>query len=121
MRTGDSIGSWTVVDSGMAEDKALTHLAECKCGNTLVVTRNQLLKSKTGLCRQCWEKSVVKVSLDDVFGGWTVLEKAPTDKWGKTRWVCQCECGTQKEVMSASLLSGKSSRCHRCAALRWMK
>ena len=45
------------------------------------------------------------------FGRWTVLEKAPTLKDGNSRWLCQCECGTQKIVMEKNLRNGRSKSC----------
>lgn len=45
------------------------------------------------------------------FGRWTVLEKAPTLKDGNSRWLCQCECGTQKIVMGKNLRNGRSKSC----------
>lgn len=44
------------------------------------------------------------------FGRWTVLEKAPS-KNKAVYWVCQCDCGTIKEVKAASLRNGDSKSC----------
>ncbi len=54
------------------------------------------------------------------FGSWTVLEKAPDDpaRWERgdlnSYWVCQCTCGTVKEVRGTSLMTGGSSQCKPC-------
>lgn len=45
------------------------------------------------------------------FGEWTVLEKGKSDKHYNTKWVCQCSCGTIKEVASTSLRKGLSLSC----------
>lgn len=44
------------------------------------------------------------------FGRWTVLSKAPSRNRA-VYWLCQCDCGTIKEVKGASLTSGRSSSC----------
>lgn len=41
------------------------------------------------------------------FGRWTALYRTLNDKNNKTRWVCQCKCGTIKTVTTISL--GKDS------------
>lgn len=40
------------------------------------------------------------------FGRWTVLEHA-----GGTRWLCRCDCGTEKPVSGDTLRSGRSKSC----------
>ncbi|MBQ0014774.1 MAG: hypothetical protein KBS82_05580 [Oscillospiraceae bacterium] len=49
------------------------------------------------------------------FGSWTVIERAQ-DKITKsnnkfTVWKCVCDCGTEREVVANSLLSGRSTSC----------
>ena len=44
------------------------------------------------------------------FGKWTVLERVE-NKNGKTFWKCRCDCGTEREVYSVALTSGKSESC----------
>lgn len=44
------------------------------------------------------------------FGRLTVLDKAPSRN-GFVYWLCQCDCGTIKEIRGASLKSGKSQSC----------
>lgn len=45
------------------------------------------------------------------FGALTVIERAPNDKHGKTRWLCKCECGNESTPNGADLKSGKSKSC----------
>ena len=44
------------------------------------------------------------------FGRWTVLERAFNGK-REVYWLCQCDCGTIKQVKAASLRSGRSTSC----------
>ena len=45
-----------------------------------------------------------------VFGRWTVLKRV-ANRGGRTAWLCRCECGTEKEVLSCHLKSGRSQSC----------
>ncbi len=49
-----------------------------------------------------------------VFGEWTVLQRAGKATSGNYKWLCRCSCGTVKEVDGNSLRSGKSTRCRHC-------
>lgn len=44
------------------------------------------------------------------FGRYTVIEKVKTKK-RETKWLCRCECGTEKEVRGYSLTSGNTISC----------
>ena len=43
------------------------------------------------------------------FGKWLVIERFPQKK--KVRWVCRCDCGTQRDVASTDLVSGRTNSC----------
>lgn len=43
------------------------------------------------------------------FGRWLVVERHPQKK--KVRWVCQCDCGTLRDVAAADLVSGRTNSC----------
>lgn len=47
------------------------------------------------------------------FGKLTVIERAENSPRGKTRWICQCDCGRikKKPVLSYALISGAVSSC----------
>lgn len=48
----------------------------------------------------------------EIFTRWTVI-KLSSNKSGNGRnlWLCRCECGTEKEVLTGSLTRGKSKSC----------
>lgn len=48
------------------------------------------------------------------FGAWRVIERCSEPGAGPVRWLCQCDCGTLKPVLSIALRSGKSTGCHAC-------
>lgn len=47
------------------------------------------------------------------FGRWTVLRRHHDGKRGSARWLCRCDCGTERVVDGYSLRSGLSTSC-RC-------
>lgn len=49
--------------------------------------------------------------LGQKFGRLTVIARAESDKFGKAQWLCQCECGKQKVIASASLRRGLTKSC----------
>ena len=53
------------------------------------------------------------------YGRLTVIEKAES-KNGKTRWLCQCDCGNTKIVYSNDIRTGKTKSCG-CLALEIRK
>jgi hypothetical protein len=44
------------------------------------------------------------------FGKWTVLSQAGVNPRGYRTWICQCECGTVKEI-STVVLKNNASGC----------
>ena len=51
------------------------------------------------------------VSPGDVFGRWTVLDQSDAAERGQRKWLCRCECGSERYVLERSLLYGGSSSC----------
>src|SRR5690242_10933367 len=45
------------------------------------------------------------------FGRWTVLERAPRGKVSNAKWLCRCECGNERAVVSVVLRRGESVSC----------
>lgn len=48
---------------------------------------------------------------NDKYGRLTVISHAGKDHRGKHLWLCLCECGNEKIVVSDNLSSGKSNSC----------
>lgn len=49
-----------------------------------------------------------------MFGKWKVIERAGKASSGNYKWLCECSCGTRKEVDGNSLKSGRSTKCRHC-------
>lgn len=45
------------------------------------------------------------------FGYWMVISFARRNKTGMHYWLCRCDCGTEREVLSAQLRTGGSKSC----------
>jgi hypothetical protein len=45
------------------------------------------------------------------FGKLTVTRRASNNSFGKTRWVCRCDCGKQATVIGSLLKSGQTKSC----------
>lgn len=45
------------------------------------------------------------------FKRWTVISFARRNKTGMHYWLCRCDCGTEREVLSAQLRTGGSKSC----------
>ncbi len=52
-----------------------------------------------------------KNRIGDRYGRLTVIDYAGKDKRGKHLWLCKCDCGNEKIVVSDNLSSGKSNSC----------
>ena len=46
-----------------------------------------------------------------VFYHWTVMGDAPATELGQTRFLCKCDCGTERMIVSSTLRSGRSKSC----------
>ena len=45
------------------------------------------------------------------FGRWVVIDNAEVDRFGFSRWLCRCDCGTTRSVNENSLIRGISKSC----------
>lgn len=50
-----------------------------------------------------------------VFSKWTVLNYSGKSKSGSMKYLCRCECGTEKEIVGSELTSGRTSSCKSCS------
>ena len=50
------------------------------------------------------------INVGDTFGRWSVLKEI-TETEREKKWLCRCECGTEREVLERSLIYGGSKSC----------
>ena len=99
----------------LSEDKETSKLksrkywkCECqKCGNILSARTDNLKRLPKG-CPNCRYNNNY---IGKKFGRLTVIDKGHTDKNGHIYWICQCECGSIKEVSGTHLKEGKTQSC----------
>lgn len=48
------------------------------------------------------------------YGKWTVLKKIDNPKKNGALYLCECECGTQKEILGKRLRAGETTQCANC-------
>lgn len=76
-----------------------------KCGNIISVRDDNLMRNSQS-CPKCKHDIT-----NQRFGLLTVLYKTRIDKNGHSYWMCQCDCGKQKEISSSSLRQGTTRSC----------
>lgn len=104
--TGQVFGKLTVVEpAGICR-----WLCRCECGATCTPLGANLRSGNTTTCG-CGRGATPITQIGDVFGKWTIVQKQQSDKHGKTRWLCRCECGVERTVAGALLRSGRSKSC----------
>lgn len=47
----------------------------------------------------------------DVFGRWTVLDDCQQQPGSERKWLCRCQCGTERYVLERGLVYGGSTSC----------
>lgn len=93
----------------------------CDCGTIVHVNTKKLKSGNTKSCG-CLQKDKARINAPknaperidhtgEKFGEWEVLRIHPTIPGESTRWVCECSCGTVRNVLTSSLVSGVSTSC----------
>lgn len=81
---------------------------KCKHGeNRLEVNSTNLIRAERCYCKICRYPNLDSVYAGAKFGDWTVIE--PHHEIGQT--LCECKCGNERWVKTASLISGISNSC----------
>lgn len=95
---------------------------KCECGNECDISGPQLRSGRTKSCG-CYRqqegikrlKIAAKQKLIDLtgqdFGYWHVIKRAENSKQGNVQWLCQCKCGTKRNVDGSRLREGNSQSC----------
>ena len=106
--TGQTFGKLTVVSFAGSDKRGNAKwLCKCECGNEKVIAGGSLTSGNTKSCG-CIN---IKDLTGQTFGKLTVVTLAGRDKWGNVKWLCTCECGTEKAIVVGSLTSGSTKSC----------
>lgn len=113
--SGRQFGRWTVVGRDHSKGPGQAHwICRCFCGVERSVAGGSL---RRGVSRSCGclrgEQLSRRVRLDlagRTFGLWLVLSELPQEG-GDSRWLCRCQCGTERPVLGTNLSKGTSTSC----------
>lgn len=118
---GKRINSITVLcKAGKDNSNHSLHWCLCDCGKVFKTRTSKIKQEKVIMCRECAKTKFLEIGkkIDKVrnltgqkFGRLTVIERAENDKYGKTKWLCQCDCGNYVIVLGCSLVNGSTKSC----------
>ena len=117
IQPGQIYGRLTVIKQTKERDSCgrIKWLCQCECGNLTKVNSSALRRGTTLSCGCLQKEKASQTSLKDLtgqrFGKLLVLERAKNNSNKRVKWVCQCDCGTIKEVLGENLRSGESMSC----------
>ena len=112
LNIGDKLWQWEVVAFDKVDQRRnRRYICKCSCGTIASKKASLLASGRSKRCHKCKRSDL----LDKVFGEWTVLSFAGTDKANKTMWLCRCSCGVEKVLVGSRLKSGKSKSCFHCS------
>lgn len=113
---GRTFGTLTVIQKlDERENGYCVWLCQCSCGKQVKANTKNLTRGNF-FCSDCTPKNNAKKGpvAEDLtgqrFGKLQVLERAENKK-GRTAWLCQCDCGNLKTVLSRDLKAGKVRSC----------
>lgn len=83
----------------------------CECGTEKEVD-GPSLRNGTILSCGCWRKEKnKKVLVGQKFTFLTVIKEVGSNKYGRTIWLCKCDCGNYHETLGKYLLNGDATSC----------
>lgn len=86
----------------------------CDCGAKVTLRSNHFYPTRRYCTRSCpFLRLARSANLEGrIFDRWTVLRRSNVShKSGWVMWVCQCRCGTVRQIAGAQLASGSSRSC----------
>lgn len=90
-------------------------LYKCDCGEEKLINNTDVRSGKIKSCGCYRKEKLSALNSADLtgqhFGRWTVLSRVLNKTGHGSIWLCQCECGTIKEIEYTNLVSGKSKSC----------
>lgn len=107
--TGQKFHRLTVLERAGAEHKKILWRCKCDCGNETVVYGSGLKNAKVKSCG-CLRTECKEDLLGQRFERLLVVAAAP-NKGEVTRWLCRCDCGSEKIITSRALKTGNTKSC----------
>lgn len=108
-------GRWVVVSRDDNRHGQACWKCVCDCGNEKSVVGHTLRNGKSlscGCLRGEQLASRLRLRLNGQrFGLWVVLGEADDGRSEASRWLCRCDCGTERIVLGTNLSKGTSASC----------
>lgn len=104
--TNKQFGKLTCLYRTISNSSGTVWVCQCECGNIKPMSIQKIKNRKNPTCGCGTSKDIT----GQRFGSLIALKKVPS-KNGKTYWLCQCDCGNQKEIQTTHLLEGSTQSC----------
>lgn len=112
--TGEKFGRLKVIEVFDKRGNNYYWKCICDCGNETIIKGGSLTSGNTKSCG-CFAKEIVsKKHTNDLTGkrfGRLVATKKVGSKRNNALWLCKCDCGNEKEIISANLVNGVTHSC----------
>ena len=111
---GQRFGHLTVIkDTGKRFHRSIVWKCKCDCGNKHEVTSNNLNGGQVNSCgkQNCPYHKTYENLKGQRFGKLIAMYPTSMKDGSHMYWVCQCDCGNQKEVASNHLKNGNVQSC----------
>jgi hypothetical protein len=106
-----TFGQWLVLGKATGKGKEQFWVCQCSCNAMAEIHQDALLEGRARDCG-CQGAQNFKDVTGQRFGSWLVLFLSPRHRCsGKAYWVCQCVCGTRREILGDHLRSGRTTSC----------
>lgn len=110
--TGKQFGNLKVLSKAQSKNGRTMWNCRCGCGKEIEVLASNLVRGNSKSCGCLKEKYISEAKTEDItgkrFGKLLVLRKSDR-KSKNSYWICECECGTVKEICATALRNGQKS------------
>ena len=113
--TGQRFGKLVVIKKVESKNKQSRWLCQCDCGNTKIAVGVQLKRGRIKSCGCLIAQKNKKNNFKDItgqrFGKLVAIKPIGMTSNRNTIWLCQCDCGNQKEVRGDQLRDNSVQSC----------
>lgn len=115
--TNQRFGRLVVLEPAPNKKSRTQWKCKCDCGNECIAATSSLRNGRKQSCGCLHSEKVAernRAGVDSLIGqrfGKLVVLSQVESRWGHARWLCQCDCGNQKEVGSTELKYGQTLSC----------
>lgn len=93
---------------GLRSNAPVYYICQCDCGNTISLAKQKIKNRKTQGCKKCNNIDFNKY-IGEKINKWTIIDYMK--KEDNPYFLCECECGTIKEVNCYNIINNKSKDC----------